>query len=362
MATQLLDIEPVGSDDEAATRAAKFKQVDPFPEIRPALLSAADIEDYARVTAMLHPFYPHPDALKPASYEVRPGRRFVRWNQDGKRIEETIRQDRSYELPANSIVFMRIEPMIRLPDYIALRFNLRIKHVHRGLLLGTGPLVDPGFVGNLLIPLHNLTSDAYFIQGDEGLIWIEFTKTSLEVEGSSPQYRRRGTFHSIEGHKTNVPVETYFWRANRNDPIRSSIPQFVRDAEVRARQASNDARRAQNSASAAERSARNLAGIYLGISALAILLGVLGFFQFYTQMQSNVQTTAALAGTIKTDADQAKLQAERANEDQRTLKSDLNAAEAQLADLRAELGRVTRELEQLRQLTPQAPIPASPSR
>ena len=50
--------------------------------------------------------------------------------------------------------------------------------MHRGLLLGTGPLVDPGFHGRLLIPLHNLTSDEYTIRGDEGLIWMEFTKTS----------------------------------------------------------------------------------------------------------------------------------------------------------------------------------------
>ena len=51
----------------------------------------------------------------------------------------------SYVFPENSITFVQIESKIRLPNYIALRFNLRIQHVHRGLLLGTGPLVDPGF-------------------------------------------------------------------------------------------------------------------------------------------------------------------------------------------------------------------------
>ncbi len=28
--------------------------------------------------------------------------------------------------------------------------------VYKGLLLGTGPIVDPGFVGKLYIPLHKL--------------------------------------------------------------------------------------------------------------------------------------------------------------------------------------------------------------
>ena len=59
---------------------------------------------------------------------------------------------------------------MRLPNYIAVQFNLRITHVHRGLLLGTGPLVDPGFHGKILIPLHNLTSEKYIIRADEGLI------------------------------------------------------------------------------------------------------------------------------------------------------------------------------------------------
>jgi hypothetical protein len=78
---------------------------------------------------------------------VRPGHKFVWWREDDDLIEEDIAEDGTYELPANSIRHMQIEPRIRLPDYIAIRFNLRIKHVHRGLLLGTGPLVDPSFGG-----------------------------------------------------------------------------------------------------------------------------------------------------------------------------------------------------------------------
>ena len=146
-------LEAVTSENEAASRAKKFKRFDPFPDIPPALLSSAEIEDYARVTAMLFPFPVTPeilkDVLKPASYEVRPGRKFVWWRDNGERVEEVIQEDGTYELPQNSIRFMQIEPTIRLPDYIAIRFNLRIKHVHRGLLLGTGPLIDPGYEGEI---------------------------------------------------------------------------------------------------------------------------------------------------------------------------------------------------------------------
>jgi hypothetical protein len=95
-------------------------------------------------------------------------------------------------LPANPITFVQVEPEFRLPNYIALRFNLRITHVHRGLLLGTGPLVDPGFRGKLLIPMHNLTASDYELATKEALIWIEFTKTTyncepIESEAASPR-------------------------------------------------------------------------------------------------------------------------------------------------------------------------------
>ena len=102
--------------------------------------------------------------------------------RDGRKIITDVKEGDTYKLLENSITFVQIESKIRLPEYIALRFNLRIKHVHRGLLLGTGPLVDPGFAGELLIPLHNLTSKKYEISVEEGIIWIEFTKTSHNGE------------------------------------------------------------------------------------------------------------------------------------------------------------------------------------
>jgi deoxycytidine triphosphate deaminase len=203
------DFEPTNDDAEAANRAEHFRNLDPFENKIPrALLSEEHIKDYVRVTGMLCPFYPNDESrLKAASYEAWP-LRFIRWDEHGKKIitnfvsqEERRRYEAcGYELPANSITFVQIESKIRLPNYIALRFNLRITHVHRGLLLGTGPLVDPGFAGDLLIPLHNLTSEPYRMKA--GVIWIEFTKTSAR---SSPSAE-------FEARKRFVGFETYFER------------------------------------------------------------------------------------------------------------------------------------------------------
>jgi hypothetical protein len=207
-------------------------------------------------------------------------------------------------------------------------------------------------VGNLLIPLHNLTADGYQIRGDEGLIWIEFTKTSMEVQRSSPRYKRRGNFYPIESHKTNVPIETYFARANQNNPIPSSIPEFVRDARAQAAQATENAARAEASASAAERSARNLTRIYFGVSALAILIGILGFHQYLVQIEANVETTSSLASSIRTDADNAKSAADRSMENAQAIRQDLEAARRQIDDLRGQLANIMQGLDQLRRQTP----------
>ncbi len=129
------------SDEDAKERALEFKKRDPFPLIPKALLSSAEIEAYARVTGMLSPFYPK--SLKSASYEAHIGGRFILWDENGKKTDKLVGRNEIITLPANSISFIEVEPNFRLPDYMAIRFNLMITHVHRGILLGTGPLVDP---------------------------------------------------------------------------------------------------------------------------------------------------------------------------------------------------------------------------
>ncbi len=363
----LLDIEPVQSDEEAEGRAKLFKQLDPFPDIQPALLSAGDIEDYARVTAMLFPFRANSASLKPASYEVRPGRKFVRWNEDGKRIGLDITEDSTFQLPPNTISFIQIEPKIRLPDYIAIRFNLRITHLHRGLLLGTGPLIDPGFSGVPLIPLHNLTSESYRIQGNEGLIWVEFTKTEPAiVKGAAPPYARRGSFYSLEPYKTDQNVNYYFDRANGLMPIRSSIPEAIKNSATNAEAAAASSKQAETSAEQAVVSARNAAQSAIDattrlfrlslaaagalvIAAFGILIAlVVGLHQYFGQIEANVQAAQSLIGTITTAADQAKADAARAIAAEEELRRELETAKAQMDATRTQLLSIGQEVGRLR--------------
>ncbi|MGH7205604.1 MAG: hypothetical protein ACREI2_05285 [Nitrospiraceae bacterium] len=222
------------SDTDAQGRFQIAKQDDPFPRIGPSLLNSADIEDYVRMTGMLHPF--NRGKLKSASYEAAIRGRCIWWDAKGEQCEVQLQKEGDeFRLEANSIAFVQVEPYFRLPNYIALRFNLKITHVHRGILLGTGPLVDPGFVGRLLIPLHNLTTNPYRFRYGDGLIWIEFTKTSVFPEWVQDKetavgLTRKGSFHPFPEPKHDLPPEDYLRKASPHKPIRSSIPESKEDA------------------------------------------------------------------------------------------------------------------------------------
>lgn len=185
---------------EASEAYNTWKETDPFPQIPPALLNSADIRDYVRTTGMIYPF--HEEDLKGATYTVRLNGLCVCYEKkDGKLVQKSIycvgedtpglphakRNSKKFEmrdkllLEPNSITFVTLEPVFQVPDYMALRFNLKIPHVYKGLLLGTGPIIDPGFRGRLSLPLHNLTSNRYVFPCLEPIISLEVTKMSPNV-------------------------------------------------------------------------------------------------------------------------------------------------------------------------------------
>jgi hypothetical protein len=154
-----------------------------------------------------------------------------------------------------------------------------------------------------------LTSEKYAVKGDEGIIWIEFTKTSHNLQKwPSP----KGHFYSIEPHKTDVPFHAYFERANANNPIQSSIPSFIKDARELAQ-------RADISAKKAVRTNRLFASIgFLAIAGLII-------------------AGANLAVSTVRDAAQANADARRALRENETLRGELDQSKRQVLELQAKI-------------------------
>ncbi|MGE4385677.1 MAG: hypothetical protein AB7E39_07450 [Endomicrobiaceae bacterium] len=154
----------------------KYGNIDPLPEIQPALLNSADILKYVILTGMIEDF--DCKDLSGATYNCRITGEYVAYNKDKQQCSGKAQEKFEIEIAPNSITYVAIKNIFRIPNYIALRFNLRVSHVYKGLLLGTGPIIDPGFVGQIYIPLHNLTSNTYYIKAGAELISVEFTKLS----------------------------------------------------------------------------------------------------------------------------------------------------------------------------------------
>ncbi|HWO15800.1 MAG TPA: hypothetical protein VNM89_03710 [Solirubrobacterales bacterium] len=306
------------SQAEAQERYEKWQLKDPFPEVAPALLNSADLFDYIATTGMIHPFDLNPlkvdEVLKPASCGIALGGECVYWSYESSEAldgepKKTVRELDSagvLELPPNSIVYAALSPTFRLPGYIAARFNLSIKYVYRGLLVGTGPLVDPGFSGRLRIPLHNLTSSTCSIPASDAVLWMEFTKLSFnaEWEGGGEDEPRSGRYVSFPERKREKrsTLDDYLKHANGGKPIVSSIPESIEQAEQSARQAERLAKSAaeaaetarERSETARERSQQIQFLTIIGVT-VTIFAAVTGLVAYMNDVQTGIRNDADTA-------------------------------------------------------------------
>ncbi len=231
-----------------------FKKHDPFPSIPDALLNSIDIVKYVLTIGMIQPF--DPESLDGATYTCNFSGKYI-CDDNGKLKEGT----GELTLPPNSIAFLEMEPIFRIPEYLILRFNLKVKHVYKGLLLGTGPIIDPGYQGKLHIPLHNLTSNEYIIKKGAQIISIEFTKLScyeqrsfnninaLQNIGSSldfstvPYVFRVFEPRDVMKYILKALTGDHLFRKSNSDKksdllsVGSSIPETIKQAEKNAKKA-----------------------------------------------------------------------------------------------------------------------------
>lgn len=121
--------------------------------------------------------------LRPAAYTLRIGSRYV--DSRGRLGSLDSKKKPSFTMEPNSIVFVSALEKLDLPCYIAARFNLRVKWVYKGILLGTGPQVEPGYTGYLSCPLYNLTDHPIKIIFEDDFATIDFERTTDFCKGAS---------------------------------------------------------------------------------------------------------------------------------------------------------------------------------
>ena len=309
------------TDPIAAARFEMWRDRDPFPDIPPALLNSADLLDYVATVGILSPYEVTPEnrqeLVKPASSAVTCTGDVLRFGYESEseqlitEVQHRLSAGEELVLPPNSITYLQLGTTFRIPDYIAARFNLAIREIHRGFLVGTGPLVDPGFVGRLFIPLHNLTSNEYRIRHGEPIVWLEFTKLSPnDIWRHSRPARRRAEFVPFPERKLRrrTPVD-YLHHANGGRPIASSIPEQFQRSVLVAERAENQVRRFRNFA---------IGGLVLG--AIAILLPLINLV---SDTNDRLDAIGNERTRVQQDIRTLKLRTERQGDRLRTLRSEL---------------------------------------
>ena len=154
--------------------------VDPSPNVTGVLLSNM-IEKYIGDVNLIEN-YDLEECLKPASYDFRLDKECI-VNGEEVTLGEEGGEEGYLKIPPNGIAWVSTYEIVNIPRYLIARFNLRIKWVYKGILLGTGPQVDPGYQGQLHCPLYNLTEKPIRIKYLERFATIDFIKTTDYVEG-----------------------------------------------------------------------------------------------------------------------------------------------------------------------------------
>ncbi len=283
-----MEINFATSEDEAKEKYGKFENTDPFPEIPQALLNSADIHDYVRTTGMIYPFFP--ENLKPASYGIRLKGEYIFWLTPNERIhgwfdkltEKDSDGDIVFTLKKNSIAFVQLESSFRFPSYLAARFDLKIRHIYQGILLGTGPLVDPGYEGNLYVPLHNLTNNDYKIKINSPVIWMEFTKLTPNAiwdKAYKSSNNRFGKYVPFTKARTKKTLSDYINDAYPNAPIISTIPGIIAEYDDRIKKSEDAVKSTVDSATKATNSFNR-----------AVLIAMIGIFATIAFQMYNIQS------------------------------------------------------------------------
>lgn len=136
-------------------------------------------EAYQKGEIEIHPF--DEKQLQAATYDFRVGQQGA--TTSTKKVVN-IRESAYIQLNPGDFGVITVLERIRLSPMYAARFGLRSKYARKGLIATTGPQIDPGYNGRLIIGLTNLTPKAVSIPYKDDLISIEFHR--LEEATTKP--------------------------------------------------------------------------------------------------------------------------------------------------------------------------------
>lgn len=153
----------------------KYRWIDPDPDTRGVLLSDR-IKFYCEKVHLIEDF--KEEFLQPACYTLHVGSKFY---LNDKEIYPN--ENGEIKIPENGLLYFRVKEKINLPYYMIACHDLRVKQVYRGLLVGRGLQVDPGYSGYINYPIFNFTYDEKILKVGDEIGSIHFIKTTPFGDG-----------------------------------------------------------------------------------------------------------------------------------------------------------------------------------
>lgn len=298
------------------------------------MLSSEQIRRYAQELQMIHPF--NENQLKPASYELTLG---PLYQLDGR--DEVLTKSRPVlEIPPNSIVFVAMGERLVLPHYIVGRFDLQIDLIYRGLLLGTGPQVDPGFRGVLSCPLHNISDNPIRIRFGE-----QFAKIDFEKAGGWPE----PALQFLDGRSVTTDRELY---AQKDELRKFGVVLFNEDKRWKRPIIGYPAGEIKVASSLARLERTVTTFRNLGVAALvAVAIAVAGLIVASVNTVASATTAVADSSRLMNDAkvqsQQILGQIKDLSTEQQQLSRDLPTLQAQVDQLTQDRADLLQQLQQL---------------
>jgi len=144
------------------------------------ILTAQQISDtYRRGDILINPF--EENQVQGATYDLRVGEQGA--TTSTKKLVN-IRETGYFLLQPGDFGVLTVLEEIRLGPQYAARFGLRSKYARKGLIATTGPQIDPGYHGRLIIGLTNLTPRPISLPYRDDLVSVEFHR--LEEATTKP--------------------------------------------------------------------------------------------------------------------------------------------------------------------------------
>ena len=194
-----------------------------------AILSGGAIQRLEQTGQLrIEPF--HEDAIQPASYDLRLGKRALispKGDERGRVVDLDKEKDQMLTILPGQYVAILTEEKLELPNDICARFGLKSNLARKGLMAFGGIQVDPGFVGRLAISLFNVGPENIQIKVGTPMVTIEFEK--LEEPTATP-------YSGEYQYQDDFPAEQYNFILSAHTVSLAEIPDLkeqVRDLNNR---------------------------------------------------------------------------------------------------------------------------------